>query len=116
MTSSNNTPAAALESSEPRRLATLAPLAPWPIASGPVAPGPIAPGPVAPVGSRGPDEELSPRLVLGAVLYWWKVALPVGLLLAGLAMSFIWATFVPKYEAAAWLRIERPVGPGRLRR
>ena len=43
--------------------------------------------------------------VLNAAQRWWKLAIPCGLLLAGVSGALIHATFVPEYRAAALLRI-----------
>ncbi len=49
---------------------------------------------------------LSIGFVLGVVRQWWKVAAPLGLLLAAIGAGTIWWMFEPVYEAQAWLRIE----------
>jgi len=55
------------------------------------------------------EQSVTPRLVLGTALAWWKVALPTGLLLAAAGVAAAWTLLQPKYEASAWLRIdERP--------
>ncbi len=53
---------------------------------------------------------VTPRFALNVLGRWWKLALPIGLLLAGLAGGVVWTLFEPKYEASAWLRI-RDVPP-----
>lgn len=52
------------------------------------------------------EEGISPRRILDAVRYWWKWALPAGLVLGITASAVIYGTFRPKYQASAWLRIE----------
>jgi len=44
-------------------------------------------------------------LGLRAFRRWWKVILPVSLVLGALAGFYVWFTFTPKYRASAWLRI-----------
>jgi len=44
--------------------------------------------------------------VLNAVRRWWRLATPVGLLLAFLAAAAVWISFVKMYQADAWLRIQ----------
>lgn len=60
--------------------------------------------------SYGASEQgITPRRIFVAVLAWWKVALPAGLLLAAAGVAAAWTLLQPKYEASAWLRIdERP--------
>jgi capsular exopolysaccharide synthesis family protein len=43
--------------------------------------------------------------VLNALRQWWKVAVPIGLLLATVAGTIVYVLFEPKYEAAAWIQI-----------
>ena len=52
-------------------------------------------------------EALTIRLVLLAAVRWWKLVLPLGLLLAAAAGAAVYWTFVPQYEAVAWLRIDQ---------
>ncbi|MHB0954818.1 MAG: polysaccharide biosynthesis tyrosine autokinase [Pirellulaceae bacterium] len=49
---------------------------------------------------------LSVSFVLGVARQWWKIATPLGLLLAGLGAAWTAGSFKPTYEASAWLRIE----------
>jgi succinoglycan biosynthesis transport protein ExoP len=49
---------------------------------------------------------ITPQFVLSAMRQWWKVALPVGLVLAGVAAALVYLTFEPVYEASAWLEIK----------
>lgn len=44
--------------------------------------------------------------VLSVARQWWKLVLPAGLLLAAAGGLLVYATFVPQFEAAAWLRID----------
>lgn len=37
---------------------------------------------------------------------WWKIACPVGCLLAAAGISFVVYTFTPSYQAKSWIRIE----------
>lgn len=53
-----------------------------------------------------PPRTVTLRFTLNALGRWWKVALPIGLLLAGLAGGAVWMSFEPKYEASAWLQIK----------
>ena len=49
------------------------------------------------------------NLVLNAVHYWWKLALPVALVAAALAAGIVAYVSKPKYTASAWLIIrEKP--------
>ena len=52
---------------------------------------------------------MTPRQVLDAVRYWWKLALPAGILLAGAAAAVVYLTFEPMYQASYWIRIEERV-------
>ncbi|MHB8974108.1 MAG: polysaccharide biosynthesis tyrosine autokinase [Pirellulaceae bacterium] len=60
--------------------------------------------------SKTPDKSgnsaISVSFVLGVARQWWKIAMPLGLLLAGLGATAMWWSFEPRYEASAWLRIE----------
>lgn len=59
--------------------------------------------------SGAAEQGLTPRFVLSAVAYWWKVALPAALLLGAAGATLAYLVFVPQYEAVAWLRVdERP--------
>ena len=49
---------------------------------------------------------MTPRFVLAALRRWWKVALPVALLLAAAGGTTVYLLFEPVYEAAAWFKIE----------
>ena len=78
---------------------------------------PAPPPPAPPVGgqvlrarpSRRPSSEsgqgINAQFVLGAMRRWWKVALPIALVLAAGAVFIVYYTFVPQYEAAATLEI-----------
>jgi capsular exopolysaccharide synthesis family protein len=58
-------------------------------------------------GSHGEAAQgFSLSFVLNALRQWWKLALPVGLLLAVGIGGVIWFTFEPTYRAESWLRIE----------
>lgn len=74
---------------------------------------PIDPGRlyVANLGNGQPESQpshqtFSVALVLNALRQWWKVALPLGLLLGAAAGTLVYVFFRPTYEASAWLRIE----------
>ena len=43
---------------------------------------------------------------LKVVRRWWKVAFPVGCVLAIISISVLIYRFVPMYQAASWIRIE----------
>lgn len=59
----------------------------------------------APSGSGGSHPPMTARFVLNAVRQWWKVAAPVGLVLAAVAAALIYMFFEPVYESSSWLRI-----------
>ncbi len=46
------------------------------------------------------------RFVLHAVRYWWKTALPIGILLAAAGGFAVFLISQSQYEAVAWLRID----------
>jgi capsular exopolysaccharide synthesis family protein len=46
------------------------------------------------------------NLGLHAAGRWWKFCLPVGLVLGGIAASFVWSRFVPMYQSEAMLLIQ----------
>jgi capsular exopolysaccharide synthesis family protein len=50
-------------------------------------------------------QSLKLQIVLCAVRRWWKVAVPLGLLLAAAAGAAVHFTFVPTYTAEVWLII-----------
>lgn len=54
---------------------------------------------------RDPSEEFSAGIVLHALRQWWKLAVPLGLLLGGAGAAVVFALFEPQYEATAWIRI-----------
>ncbi len=58
-------------------------------------------------GSLGkpPEQTMTPGFVLGALRQWWKIAAPVGLILATVGGSLVWMFFEPSYRASAWLQI-----------
>lgn len=53
-----------------------------------------------------PEQGLTVSFVLTALRRWWKVAMPVALLLSAAAGTTVYIFFEPVYEAAAWFRIE----------
>ncbi len=46
------------------------------------------------------------RFVISALRQWWKLATPVGLLLAVAAGAYVYLMHDPLYQASAWLKIE----------
>jgi len=56
--------------------------------------------------AQTPDNGMSPALILTAIQRWWKIALPVALVLAIVSCAVVWYTFEPVYRAAAWVQIE----------
>jgi len=59
----------------------------------------------APRTSTEPQQAFTLWTVLNALRQWWKVAVPIGLLLATIAGTIVYVLFEPKYEAAAWIQI-----------
>jgi capsular exopolysaccharide synthesis family protein len=48
-------------------------------------------------------------VVWRSIQHWWRIALPLGLLVSSAVGALIWVKFEPKFRAAAWIRIkERP--------
>jgi len=45
-------------------------------------------------------------LIWYAIRRWWKVASPVGLLLATIPATYIYVTYEPMFQALSWLRME----------
>jgi polysaccharide biosynthesis transport protein len=57
--------------------------------------------------SHAPSQTLiSVGAVLKVVRRWWKIGIPVGVVLAAISVIFVYRGFVPVYRATAWLRIE----------
>lgn len=56
--------------------------------------------------SSGSQQPITVWFVLDALRRWWKIALPVGLLLGGVAATIVFLQFKPLYEASAWIQIE----------
>lgn len=54
----------------------------------------------------GAGNLISVPFVFATLRQWWKLAAPVGIVLASLAATAMWWMFTPEYEAQAWLRIE----------
>jgi len=46
------------------------------------------------------------QFVGNAVWHWWKLAAPIGLILAAVTAGLVYWAFVPVYRAEAWLRID----------
>lgn len=57
-------------------------------------------------GEQSGSGGLNAALVWHTWRRWWHVCLPVGTVLAGGILAFIWLTFHPVYKAEAWLKIE----------
>ena len=53
----------------------------------------------------GAAQAVSAQFLLDALRRWWKVALPMGLLLATVAAGVVYWLFEPQYEAAALLEL-----------
>ena len=53
-----------------------------------------------------PEQGLTSRFVVTALRHWWKVALPVALLLAGVGGTIVYLLFEPVYEASALFQID----------
>ncbi|MBN1854027.1 MAG: polysaccharide biosynthesis tyrosine autokinase [Pirellulales bacterium] len=58
----------------------------------------------SPSGDR--KTEISARFVLWVFHKWWKLVVPVGLLLAGIGGAVILYYHVPEYKASGWITIE----------
>jgi polysaccharide biosynthesis transport protein len=75
----------------------------------PVPPAPyIVSGPPTSGHSRAhpPSDTLNLAFVLRSVRQWWKIALPLGLLLAAAGGTVVWVTFKPTFRTTAWLLIK----------
>jgi polysaccharide biosynthesis transport protein len=55
---------------------------------------------------RQPEPSIGLPFLLQTLRHWWKYALPAAMALAGVGAVIACLTFVPAYEAAAWLRID----------
>jgi len=55
--------------------------------------------------TAGSSQEMSPRFLLNALLHWWKVAMPVGLILAAVAVAGVWWFFEPVFLSRALIQI-----------
>ncbi len=53
-----------------------------------------------------PPETLTPAFVWRTVRQWWKIALPLAILLAAGGGAIVWLTFKPTYRTTAWLLIK----------
>ncbi len=53
-----------------------------------------------------PEQGITVHFVLGALRRWWKIALPIALVLAAAGGTTVYLLFEPVYEAAAWFQIE----------
>lgn len=49
---------------------------------------------------------ITPQFVLYVLLRWWKIATPLGLLAAVVAVGFVWWTFEVRYEASNLFQIK----------
>jgi succinoglycan biosynthesis transport protein ExoP len=56
-------------------------------------------------GNGGPSQSMTSQLALNALRRWWKISLPIGLLLSAAAAGMVYWSFEPQYEAAAFLEI-----------
>jgi polysaccharide biosynthesis transport protein len=54
----------------------------------------------------GSQQPITVWFVLDALRRWWKIALPVGLLLGGVAAAVMFLRFEAVYEASAWIQID----------
>ena len=54
-------------------------------------------------GGRG--QGFTAELVLRTISHWWKVALPIGVILGCAAGAAVWFLVKPRWEASAWLEI-----------
>jgi len=52
-----------------------------------------------------PQQSINVQFVLSTARRWWKLAIPCGLLLAGVSGIILYARFVPEYQAGSLLRI-----------
>src|SRR5688572_9639153 len=58
---------------------------------------------------ENPSSSLDTETVVSALRYWWRVAAPLGLVLAAFAAGLVAYYAKPQYTAAAWLIIrEKP--------
>ena len=51
------------------------------------------------------EQDLSPRFFLAVLAQWWKVLLPLTVLLTAVSTGLVLYFFEPQYRAAAWLQI-----------
>ncbi|MCC7087142.1 MAG: polysaccharide biosynthesis tyrosine autokinase [Pirellulales bacterium] len=56
--------------------------------------------------SLGPKDPLTLNFVLRALQQWWKIALPLALILSSTAVIIAWISFELSYRASAWLQIK----------
>lgn len=52
------------------------------------------------------DQEFSLRFLVNVLVQWWKVLVPVTLLLWTISAGLVFFFFEPKYRASAWLQIK----------
>ena len=52
------------------------------------------------------SQSISIQFVLSALLQWWKLAFPAGLMIAALAVACVYGLFKPVYKATAVLQID----------
>jgi len=55
---------------------------------------------------RDSDNAMPLGLVLTTIQRWWKIALPIALVLAVVSAGTVWYLFEPVYRASAWVQIE----------
>jgi len=53
----------------------------------------------------GRRQGFTAELVLRTISHWWKVALPIGVILGCAAGAVVWYSVPPRYSASAWLQI-----------
>ncbi len=53
-----------------------------------------------------PGSQITLLFIWRSIVRWWKLALPLGLLLGGGLGGGLWLTMKPQYRAEAWLQIE----------
>ena len=64
------------------------------------------PLPARPLRPSTPTQGLTPQFVLCVLLRWWKIATPLGLLLAVIATGYVYWSFEPVYQASNLFQIK----------
>ena len=49
---------------------------------------------------------ITPGTILKVIRRWWKIGIPIGIVLAAISALFVCRNFVPLYRAVVWMRIE----------